>query len=120
MPLTQPKPQTSFAPLLCEQVAALQNKVRELGARRTLNQKRVSDANLATHRARVAQTKLESERESLQSFWGDGIEAAERTKDVEAELAAMTEQMKSLKNELDARVKEIASLEAVIKPPKVK
>lgn len=110
MPLTQPKPQTSFAPLPCEQVAALQNQVRELGARRTLNQKRVSDANLATHRARLSQAKLESDRETLSSFWDDGIEAAERTKEVEAELTKMREQLEKVNCELDARMKELTSL----------
>ena len=73
--------------MLCAQVAALQNKVRELGARRTLNQKRVSDANLSQYRAEVAQQKLEAERDKFKFFWNDGIEVAERAKDVEAELA---------------------------------
>eukprot|EP00966_Prymnesium_polylepis_P258867 5978826-Prymnesium_polylepis.1 len=42
---------------LIEQVAELQQKVRELGARRTLNQRRVSDANLADRRAAAAEER---------------------------------------------------------------
>ena len=83
----------------------LQNKVRELGARRTLNQKRVGDANLATHRAKVAQNKLEVERDKMRYFWGDGIEAASRTKEIEAENAQLVEQLRTKQAELEAQLK---------------
>jgi hypothetical protein len=43
---------------LLQQVADLKDKVRELGARRTLNQRRQSDANLANRRARVAEEQV--------------------------------------------------------------
>ena len=102
-------------------MAELQNKVRELGARRTLNQKRVGDANLATHRAKVAQNKLEVEREKMRYFWGDGIEAASRTKEIEAEHAQLVEQLRTKQAELEAQLKgPTAKFKAVAEPPKSK
>jgi hypothetical protein len=52
--------ETSKAGLL-DQVAVLQQKVRELGARRTLNQRRLGDANLDRRRANVAQEQTAAE-----------------------------------------------------------
>ena len=74
---------------LLTQVTSLQEKVRELGARRTLNQRRVSDANLADRRTRVAQEQAATAKAELREY---GVSA-------EGERAA-TERADSLEDEL--------------------
>ena len=74
---------------LLNQVAALQSKVRELGSRRTLNQRRVSDANLADRRTRIAQDQAAAAKAALREY---GVSA-------EGERAA-TERAESLEDEL--------------------
>ena len=70
-------------------VAALQSKVRELGSRRTLNQRRVSDANLADRRTRVAEEKAAAATAALREY-GTTAEseraATERAESLEEEL----------------------------------
>ena len=59
--------ETSKAGLI-EQVAELQQKVSELGARRTLNQRRASDANLADRRAAAAEERAAEAQARLGEF----------------------------------------------------
>ena len=79
---------TSKAGLL-EQLGQLQAKVRELGTRRTLNQRRVSDANLADRRTRVAEEKAAAATAALREY-GTTAEseraATERAESLEEEL----------------------------------
>lgn len=59
---------------LLMQVAELQQKVRELGARRTLNQRRLGDANLDRQRIKVAQQQEAAARAALGEY-GISMEA---------------------------------------------
>ena len=53
---------------LLTQVAELQAKVRALGARRTLNQRRLGDANLADQRTKAAQAQAAAARAALKEY----------------------------------------------------
>ena len=64
---------TSKAGLL-EQVAALQGKVRELGARRKANQRTVQDCNLSIKRERTTKVQATKEKERYDEFIGTGID----------------------------------------------
>jgi chromosome segregation ATPase len=55
---------------LLQQVDQLQQKVRELGARRTLNQRRMGDANLDRQRAKVATVELQKTKARTNVLFG--------------------------------------------------
>ena len=55
---------------LLEQVAQLQQKVRELGARRTLNQRRHCEANFDKQRAKVATAELQKTKARTNMLFG--------------------------------------------------
>ena len=54
----------------------------------------------------------------MRYFWGDGIEAASRTKEIEAENAQLVEQLRTKQAELEAQLKGTAKFKAVAEPPK--
>lgn len=104
---------TSKAGLL-EQVAELHHKLREANARRTLNQRRISDANLANNRARMFQRQAVEAKEALL-----GYELV-----AEREQSAREVSLQHRIVELEARLVDAAShierLKAVAEPPKSK
>jgi hypothetical protein len=78
---------------LLTQVAELQAKVRELGARRTLNQRRLGDANLADQRTKVAQGQAAAAKAALREY-GVSAEAeraaVERAEQLEKQVRTTT------------------------------
>ena len=111
--------ETSKAGLL-QQVAELQQKVRELGARRKANQLKVRDANLARQATKVAQEKLSQERATLRDFWGEGLDLAARSRELKTENARLVEKLVGTQRELEAQLKETEKLKAIAEPPKSK
>ena len=63
---------------LLEQVAQLKQKVRELGARRTLNQRRMQTANLSDRRAREAEGRAAEAQARLGEFAIEDEETLQR------------------------------------------
>lgn len=95
---------------LLQQLAGLQAKVKDLSRRRTLNQRRVRDANLDIRRARVAQ---ESARRLEEAFQENFIEsesaegALKKLELAEARLAGVEAKLKS-ETELRQKFQQIA------------
>ena len=110
---------TSKAGLL-EQVAALQSKVRELGARRKANQRKVSDCNLALKREKSAKQEAAKEQERFNNFIGTGIDLAARSRQLEASNAEALSKLASLQQELKDSQAEAAKHKAVAEPAKSK
>ena len=97
---------------LLTQVAELQAKVRELGARRTLNQRRLRDANLDRQRATVAQEQAAAARAALGEY---GISAeAERAATERAD--QLEKQVAKLQVQLKAATEEAAKFKAIAEP----
>lgn len=90
---------------LMEQVAELQQKLREANARRTLNQRRVSDANLAERRAQLykrqaIQTQMAVNQYSLLGEQEQGAREAQlekRVAELEGKLAQVTSREQAFK-----------------------
>ena len=111
--------ETSKAGLL-QQVTELQQKVRDLGARRKANQLKVIDANLARRATAVAQQQLQKERTVIRDFIGTGLDYAARAKQIEADNTVLLEKLKSAQADLKAAQREAAKYRAVAEPGKAK
>ena len=84
---------------LLEQVAAMQSKVRELGARRKANQRTVADCNLALKREKSTKQEAAKEKATFDEFIGTGIDRAARSKQVEVENAKLLAQLATVQQE---------------------
>ena len=94
--------------------------MRRLKQRRTLNQRRQSDAVLDRQRAKVAQEQLGKERTVIRDFIGTGLDVAARTKQVEAENTELQQRLESVLADVKAAQAEAAKYKAVAEPAKAK
>ena len=102
-----------------KEIADLEAKVRVLTARRTLNMRRVSDANLSEMRARKAQAGLEAARRALGDFWGsDDIEHAEAYGELTLQLERARVEQGILRAEMKAEEAQTATYRAIAEPEK--
>jgi hypothetical protein len=101
-----------------ERMIELEEKLRIATKRRGANQLKVSDANLARHATSVAQQQLQQEREQLRSFWGEGIDLAARSKQLEAKNAKLLAQLAFVQQELKEQQADTVKYKAVAEPGK--
>jgi hypothetical protein len=85
---------------LLEQVAGLRSKVKELGARRTLNQRRLQCADLADHRARAATEALQKRCARTNERWASGGDAEVEAAQLRAALATAQVETEAARAEL--------------------
>lgn len=103
---------------LLQQVAALQAKVRELGARRHATQRKVCEANLDRVRARVATEELQKHRSRINDFLaGEHLDLADHYHVLEEQLHSAQRQLERATSESAAQKVEIDRLRQIAEPP---
>eukprot|EP00966_Prymnesium_polylepis_P027345 632920-Prymnesium_polylepis.1 len=86
-----------------EQMEALEAENRRLKERRKATQLKVSDANLARQATKVAQEQLSKERATLRGFWGEALDLAARSKELEGENAQLVDKLVGMQRDLEAQ-----------------
>ena len=94
-----------------EKQAALEQQLRELKKRRTLNQRRVSDANLAYRRACVAQEQSAAAQAALYEYCVEDAALEARAARLEEETARLAREAAAARAGREAAEMQVASLQ---------
>jgi hypothetical protein len=101
-----------------DRMEELEAKLRVASQRRKVNQRTVQDCNLAIGREQVTKKQAAKEKAKFDEFIGTGIDCAARSKQLDAENAALLAQLASVQQELKEQQAETAKHKAVAEPGK--